>query len=280
MRNPSPLFGQLTGCLLALLVAGAGSASADVGAATPVGPVGDAVGKAGEPALTRLLGDEQARLASFLETDHFARLSGMLQGYGPDRGHAGDLGADVNALDRLATQDSATASLLDDTRGQTATELLIADQGAILDRAAIDRVEIGERTRDWRCLAEGIYFEARGESVMGQMAVAEVILNRVDSKRYPDDVCAVLLQGHRQLNACQFSFNCDGKRNAINEADAYETVGKIAWVMLQGRPRMLTGKATHYHATYVEPHWAKHFVRTARIGEHVFYRRPVKVSSR
>ena len=152
--------------------------------------------------------------------------------------------------------------------------------GFRLDEAGIAGLKVGKETREWRCLTEGLYFEARGESVVGQMAVAEVILNRVDSGKYPDSVCEVLMQGATNRNACQFSYNCDGARNAITEPDAYELAGKIAWVMLEGRPRTLTGKATHYHTTAVNPHWSKRLTRTARIGDHVFYRRDVKLSQR
>jgi len=131
----------------------------------------------------------------------------------------------------------------------------------------------------WQCLSEAIYFEARGESLRGQIAVAEVILNRVDSGLYPNSVCKVVHQGSKNMNACQFSYNCDGKPEKITERGAFERAGKIARAMLDGQPRTVTGGATHYHATYVKPRWARKLVRTAVVDEHVFYRLPTEVAS-
>ena len=123
----------------------------------------------------------------------------------------------------------------------------------------------------WACLAEAIYFEARGESIKGQFAVAEVILNRVDSRSFPDTVCGVITQGGERRHACQFSYNCDGREEYIEEAVAYETIGKIARLMLDGGPRTITKGATYYHTRSVNPRWAKHFFKTASVGSHYFY---------
>jgi spore germination cell wall hydrolase CwlJ-like protein len=124
------------------------------------------------------------------------------------------------------------------------------------------------------CLAEALYFEARGESVKGQFAVAEVILNRVDSGKYPNSICGVVNQGTGRRNACQFSYTCDGRADRIGEQAAYSRVAKIARLMMDGAPRALTGGATHFHTTKVQPRWAKRFPNTARIGTHLFYRQP------
>jgi spore germination cell wall hydrolase CwlJ-like protein len=125
---------------------------------------------------------------------------------------------------------------------------------------------------EWACLAKAIYFEARGEPLAGQFAVAEVILNRVDSPAYPRTVCGVVQQGSRNLHGCQFSYACDGRSDKASDMAAYERAGKIARAMLDGRPRTLTGGATHFHAAHVRPGWAKASARTARIGAHSFYR--------
>ncbi|WP_421780800.1 cell wall hydrolase [Falsirhodobacter deserti] len=124
---------------------------------------------------------------------------------------------------------------------------------------------------DWKCLAEAVYFEARGEPLQGQFAVAEVILNRVDASSYPSDVCAVVTQGEKG-SVCQFSFICDGKPEVVTEKRAFERAGKIAAVMLDGAPRMLTKGATHFHTRAVNPSWASRLPRTAAIGGHLFYR--------
>jgi spore germination cell wall hydrolase CwlJ-like protein len=127
---------------------------------------------------------------------------------------------------------------------------------------------------EWSCLATALYFEARGETVKGQFAVAEVILNRVDSSRYPNSVCAVVNQGTGRKHACQFSFACDGVDDQIAEKAAFTAVGKVARIMLDGAPRALTDGATHFHTTEVRPSWAHRFPNTAQIGSHLFYRQP------
>jgi spore germination cell wall hydrolase CwlJ-like protein len=124
------------------------------------------------------------------------------------------------------------------------------------------------------CLAEALYFEARGETVKGQFAVAEVILNRVDSRKYPNSICGVVNQGTGRRNACQFSYTCDGRADRIHEQAAYARVAKIARLMIDGAPRQLTGGATHFHTTNIRPQWASHFPNTAKIGSHLFYRQP------
>lgn len=123
---------------------------------------------------------------------------------------------------------------------------------------------------EWQCLAAALYFEARGESLKGQFAVAEVILNRVDSPRYPGTVCAVVNQGGRK--GCQFSFACDGVSDRMHEKDALDRAGRIARLMLDGAPRQLTGGATHFHTRSVTPRWSRKFAQTAEIGAHLFYR--------
>lgn len=131
-----------------------------------------------------------------------------------------------------------------------------------------------EGGREWQCLATALYFEARGEGIEGQYAVAEVILNRVDSPRYPDSICGVVYQGARSGGACQFSFACDGRPESIHERQAYALAGKIARVMKEGAPRLLTDGATHFHTRAVNPRWARTYPRTVAIGAHLFYRQP------
>jgi spore germination cell wall hydrolase CwlJ-like protein len=124
---------------------------------------------------------------------------------------------------------------------------------------------------EWRCLTEALYFEARGESLEGQIAVAEVILNRVDSPLYPRTVCGVVKQ--RGGGGCQFSYVCSGKTK-LREKGAADLAGRIARAMLDGAPRLLTDGATHFHTRGVKPGWSKRFSRTASIGSHLFYRQP------
>ena len=124
---------------------------------------------------------------------------------------------------------------------------------------------------EWQCLTEALYFEARGESLEGQVAVAEVILNRVDSPLYPRTVCGVVKQ--RGGGGCQFSYVCRGTTK-MREKQAADLAGRIARAMLDGAPRVLTDGATHFHTRGVRPSWSKRFARTASIGAHLFYRQP------
>ncbi len=126
--------------------------------------------------------------------------------------------------------------------------------------------------RELHCLTEAIYYEARGESIEGQIAVAEVIINRVDSKRYPDSVCGVVSQGEERLNSCQFSYKCDGEPERMSDKNARHRARDVAILILKGERRSLTDRATHYHATYVNPYWSKKLKKTAQHGTHVFYR--------
>ena len=123
----------------------------------------------------------------------------------------------------------------------------------------------------WECLTQAIYFEARGENLEGQIAVAEVILNRADSPLYPRTVCGVVKQ--RGGGGCQFSYVCDG-RTKMREKGAADLAGRIARAMLDGAPRVLTDGATHFHTRGVKPSWSKRFAKTASIGSHLFYRQP------
>ena len=147
-------------------------------------------------------------------------------------------------------------------------------------KASLAKMKPAKGGKQWRCMAEALYFEARGESVLGQFAVGEVILNRVKASSYPDTVCGVVKQGTGQRHRCQFSFYCDGKAEVISERKAFDQVGKVAKIMLSGTPRDLTGGATHYHTKAVAPRWSRVFTRTATIGFHHFYRQPVRVSRR
>ena len=230
-----------------------------------------------------LLGEDRSAFAAFAETENFRRVAGLPAAavaieIRQDRAY--DDGATRAALAALAAEDARAAADVSGARRQAITDLLVTDVGGVIDLSEIRSVRVGKRSRQWRCLTEALYFEARGENLVGQVAVAEVILNRVDSKSYPNSVCGVIHQGQNKRNACQFSFICDGKVEHIGDRGSFEELGKVAWVMLQGKPRILTGKATHYHAASVLPRWAKRLVRTARIGDHIFYRPALQLSER
>ena len=128
-------------------------------------------------------------------------------------------------------------------------------------------------TKAERCLANAVYWESRSEPVRGQMAVAQVVLNRVFSPFYPNDVCSVVYQNASRHLACQFTFACDGKRKVITERGAWARANRIAKQTLDGKIYVAdVAKSTHYHATYVHPYWAREMKKLVRHGIHNFYR--------
>lgn len=145
-------------------------------------------------------------------------------------------------------------------------------------RSFLDALPAAHGGKHLTCLSEALYFEARGETVKGQFAVAEVILNRVASARYPDNICAVINQGTGRKFACQFTYTCDGRAEVIHEKATYVRLRKIAKLMMSDMPKNLTKGATHYHTKAVRPKWSRVFPRTATIGVHHFYREPTRVS--
>ena len=127
--------------------------------------------------------------------------------------------------------------------------------------------------RQQRCLAEGIYFEARGEPKAGQAAVAQVILNRVRAPSFPNSVCGVVYQNRHWRNRCQFSFACDGIRDRIRSKRHWGIARQIAEAVSTGKVWFKdVGSSTHYHADYVNPRWNRRMVRVSKIGRHIFYR--------
>ena len=123
------------------------------------------------------------------------------------------------------------------------------------------------------CLATAIYFEARGESYRGQVAVAQVVLNRVKDHRYPDTICGVVYQNQSRRNSCQFSFACDGIPETINDSKSWAQAEDIAHRFTAGELYLTeVADATHYHATYVRPAWAPRMTKVTQIGLHVFYK--------
>ena len=145
------------------------------------------------------------------------------------------------------------------------------------------------------CLAENIYHEARSDSFVGQIAVADVVLNRVVSSAYPNSICSVVKEGpiteswktrkHKHLddsqriyypvrNRCQFSWYCDGKSDNVRVGDSWYNAQRIAYALVYHKKwRGITEGATHYHATYVTPKWSYTLQLIGRIGLHVFYRK-------
>ena len=123
------------------------------------------------------------------------------------------------------------------------------------------------------CLANAVYFEARGESSRGQAAVAQVVLNRVRNPAYPNTICGVVYQNDDWKNRCQFSFACDGIPDRVLSPGHYRRAQDIAMAVTAGKifiPEV--GSSTHYYAQYVSPSWARAMKRMTQIGLHIFYR--------
>jgi spore germination cell wall hydrolase CwlJ-like protein len=146
-----------------------------------------------------------------------------------------------------------------------------SSQGLAFKSKGESQAEFEERER--RCLSTAIYFEARGETTRGQIAVGQVIMNRVRSPQFPETICGVVYQG-QMAPGCQFSFACDGKtdlpRNDAQWAKAQElskqiTSGQV-WL-----PEV--GYSTYYHANYVRPGWVNAMNKIDKIGRHIFYKK-------
>jgi spore germination cell wall hydrolase CwlJ-like protein len=148
----------------------------------------------------------------------------------------------------------------DDQRDKTPAERL-----GLLDEKS--------RAKSEKCLAEAVYFESRGEAVRGQIAVAQVVLNRAFSGFYPTTVCGVVYQNKHRHYACQFTFACDNVADVVREPDMWDRARRIAKAMLDGQlwlPEV--GKSTHYHAYWVHPSWVSEMKKMYRFGVHTFYR--------
>jgi len=131
-----------------------------------------------------------------------------------------------------------------------------------------------DQSRERNCLAQAVYYEARGETEMGQVAVAEVVVNRARSRHFPDKYCDVIFEGSWRSTGCQFTFTCDGSLRNKPRGIAWQQANLIATQVLMGVNRPITHDATHYHTGEVSPVWSASLVETTRIGAHIFYRFP------
>jgi spore germination cell wall hydrolase CwlJ-like protein len=151
--------------------------------------------------------------------------------------------------------------------GQTFAGLLNASI-ATLGQATAERTQLD-------CLAEAVYYEARSETVRGQRAVAEVVMNRVKNPHFPKTVCGVVYQGRLDPSGvCQFTFVCDGSKARLPKGEAWERARDVALHTMLGLSAPITRNATHYHTDYVDPYWSASLIETTVIGSHIFYRMP------
>ncbi len=149
------------------------------------------------------------------------------------------------------------------------------EQSFKMGQAQKRRIFAARRTRlaQSECLARAVYFEARGESELGQLAVAKVILNRVNSSKFPNNICGVVYQGSHRKNSCQFSFACDGQADVPKYGKPWRKAKLVAKRALSGSNDLrVISTAMFYHADYVKPKWAGAMDRLIKIGSHIFYR--------
>ncbi|WP_084395872.1 cell wall hydrolase [Henriciella aquimarina] len=135
-------------------------------------------------------------------------------------------------------------------------------------------VKAEDMDRQMQCVAEAVYYEARSETTSGQLAVAEVIMNRIKDHRYPNSACGVVYQGATRTTGCQFTFTCDGALGRKPHGIRWDRAKTIAAHVMLNLEEPRTGGATHYHATYVNPVWNAGLIKTSKIGTHIFYRFP------
>lgn len=170
--------------------------------------------------------------------------------------------------------DTAPAVLFDQTgTGKTdAAELAIQDVAGPSARSFFAAGSGLDRTRALDCLATAIYYEAASESIGGQRAVAQVILNRVAHPTYPNTVCGVVYQGSERKTGCQFSFTCDGSLRRVPSVSAMARARMVARDALAGEVYTPVGLATHYHTIWIYPYWAPSLSHIGTIGAHRFYK--------
>jgi Cell Wall Hydrolase len=135
----------------------------------------------------------------------------------------------------------------------------------------IEGLKILARTE---CLADAMYYKARGEGTAGQLAIAEVVYNRMHTGEYPRNICGIVFEGARQHTGCQFSFTCNGDMQRPKSAAAWRQAERLALRIVTGNLALgdTTGDATSFHAVEVQPGWSGTMERTTQIGNHIFYR--------
>ena len=122
------------------------------------------------------------------------------------------------------------------------------------------------------CLTAAVYYEAASETITGQRAVAQVVLNRMRHPAYPSSVCGVVFQGSHRATGCQFTFTCDGSLRRRPSASGWLRARSVATAALSGYVEPAVGHATHYHTTYVVPYWSSSLTKMRTVGSHIFYR--------
>lgn len=174
-----------------------------------------------------------------------------------------------------ARLDSAGSNLLPGQNGRTGPLMLRASFGSAFNPGIGGPFQLRnalESSRELECLADAVYYEARGETPSGQAAVAQVVMNRVRHPAFPKSICGVVFQGAYNRTGCQFSFACDGSMRRARDIGAWARARKVAARTLAGDGSSAVGSATHFHTINVSPGWGPRLLRVAQVGMHIFYR--------
>jgi len=188
--------------------------------------------------------------------------------------------AAVDRSDRQTQQlaarlEGAGSALMPGQSGRTGPLMLRASFGSAFNVGGATPFQLGnalESSRELECLADAVYYEARGETPSGQAAVAQVVMNRVRHPAFPKSICGVVFQGAVNRTGCQFSFACDGSMRRARDVGAWARARKVASRALAGAIQNEVGAATHFHTTSVSPGWGPRLLRVAQVGMHIFYR--------
>ncbi len=188
----------------------------------------------------------------------------------------GVINPDADALPEGAAVDAAVIRLQDlDADQARAWNLANPTSGLPNPAARPFKLKTGgmlDEARAIDCMTAAIYYEAAWESLDGQRAVAQVVLNRMRHPAFPKTVCGVVFQGSNRTTGCQFSFTCDGSMNRVPQEAAWLRARSVASAALNGFVMKKVGTATHYHANYVAAYWSPSLVKVGTIGAHIFYR--------
>ncbi|WP_420431385.1 cell wall hydrolase [Hyphobacterium sp.] len=217
--------------------------------------------------------------ASVIVTAALLPLAGLRAEYQDDAAYWRDLASRHIASEDLlgwsapyGLQAASLSLAADELEGARVLMRPVSEDLRTFDATHINRARFS--TSEIHCLAEAIYYEARGESFAGQTAVAEVILNRVNHRVYPQTICGVVYEGSERVTGCQFSFTCDGSMERAPRGRSWRRSQLVAEHVALGFAPPRTRRATHYHTTAVDPHWNDSLVQTGQIGTHIFYRFP------
>jgi len=181
----------------------------------------------------------------------------------------------ANATDQAQKEEAAKgkAEVLEEKASAEGTKTLPSPSEIITKPEAQAVDPVGEEPLDdaITCLSRTIYWETRGEGAVGMEAVANVVMNRLGHKGFPNTICGVVKQGHEQ-GACQFSWWCDGRSDDAEEDKSYAIAKEIARKALNRQLTDRTGGALYFHQRKVTPNWSNEYIRTVEVGEHVFYK--------